>query len=133
MRLILQSILFVYISFSCLSCYKEEVLYTPIFDKTLEISPLLRLNNAPCGFDSQLSLLRVSIKNDTIYIFTDGFVDQFGGDNNKKFKTNSFKKLLLSVQDKTMLEQKEIINKVFEEWRGDNEQIDDVCVIGIKI
>ena len=73
------------------------------------------------------------IKNDTIYIFTDGFVDQFGGDNNKKFKTNSFKKLLLSVQDKTMLEQKEIINKVFEEWRGDNEQIDDVCVIGIKI
>ena len=70
MRLILQSILFVYISFSCLSCYKEEVLYTPIFDKTLEISPLLRLNNAPCGFDSQLSLLRVSIKNDTIYNYT---------------------------------------------------------------
>lgn len=73
------------------------------------------------------------IKNDTIYIFTDGFVDQFGGDNNKKFKSSSFKKLLLSIQNKVLSEQKEIINTVFEKWRGENEQVDDVCVIGIRV
>ncbi len=69
---------------------------------------------------------------DTIYIFSDGFVDQFGGEKRKKYKTPGFKNLLLSVQDKSMEEQKTILDTTFETWRGTNEQIDDVCVVGIR-
>lgn len=70
---------------------------------------------------------------DCIYIFSDGFVDQFGGDNNKKFKSSNFKKLILSVQDKPMNSQKELFSKAFESWKGSYEQMDDVCLLGVKI
>lgn len=70
---------------------------------------------------------------DAFYIFSDGYADQFGGERNKKFKSVNFKKLLISIQDKSMLEQKEAINRVFEDWRNDIEQLDDVCVIGVKV
>lgn len=72
-------------------------------------------------------------KGDSIYIFTDGYPDQFGGENNKKFKTANFKKLLLTITDKKMEEQKRIIDKAFEDWKEDFEQIDDVCVIGVGV
>jgi serine phosphatase RsbU (regulator of sigma subunit) len=72
-------------------------------------------------------------KGDTIYIFSDGFVDQFGGDKKKKFKPKAFRELLLRLKGLPMEEQKKIIDSVFEEWKGDLEQIDDVCVIGVKI
>jgi len=72
-------------------------------------------------------------KGDSIYIFTDGFQDQFGGDLNKKFKSGNFKKLLLKIQDKSMEEQKQIIDNTFEEWKGEFEQVDDVCVIGVRV
>lgn len=72
-------------------------------------------------------------KDDTIYIFTDGYPDQFGGENNKKFKTTNFKKLLLRINDKKMEDQKTIIDKTFEDWKGSFEQVDDVCVIGVRI
>ncbi len=70
---------------------------------------------------------------DSIYIFSDGYVDQFGGEKGKKFKSKSFKSLLLSIQDQPMEEQKKIIDATFEKWKGSLEQIDDVCVIGVKI
>jgi hypothetical protein len=60
-------------------------------------------------------------------------VDQFGGEKGKKFKAKAFRKLLLSIQDKTMKEQKNIINESFETWKGTLEQIDDVCVIGVRL
>jgi serine phosphatase RsbU (regulator of sigma subunit) len=72
-------------------------------------------------------------KGDTIYLFSDGYADQFGGEKGKKMKTVNFKKSLLSLQDKSMTEQKELINIAFEDWRGSLEQIDDVCVIGVRI
>ena len=72
-------------------------------------------------------------KGDTIYIFSDGYVDQFGGNNGKKFKAKALKELLFSIQSQTMDAQKTIINTTFESWRGKMEQIDDVCVIGIRI
>lgn len=74
---------------------------------------------------------------DSIYIFSDGFPDQFGGPQGKKFKYKPFKELLLSIQDKPMQEQKETLNNSFDNWiNTDNnnyEQIDDVMVIGIRI
>ena len=70
---------------------------------------------------------------DRIYIFSDGFVDQFGGPNGKKLKYDYFRKLLLDNHKKPMSKQKEDINIFFEEWRNGYEQIDDVCIIGVAI
>ena len=70
---------------------------------------------------------------DLIYIFSDGFVDQFGGEKGKEFKIQPFRDLLLSVQENNMYDQKTMIYKTFEDWKGDLEQIDDICVIGVRI
>ncbi|HHZ63889.1 MAG TPA: pas/pac sensor protein, partial [Flavobacteriales bacterium] len=71
-------------------------------------------------------------KGDTVYIFSDGYPDQFGGPKNKKFMMKHFKKLLLSVQDKTMNEQKTILETTMAEWKGDTEQVDDILVMGVR-
>lgn len=70
---------------------------------------------------------------DTIYLFTDGYADQFGGEKKKKFMTGKFKELLLSLHGTPMNEQKQILEKTFNDWKGNLEQIDDVLVIGIRI
>ena len=72
-------------------------------------------------------------KGDTIYLFSDGYVDQFGGEKGKKFKSKSFKDLLLGFQDRSMQEQQRVIDDTFETWKGELEQIDDVCIIGVRI
>lgn len=72
-------------------------------------------------------------KGDTFYLFTDGFKDQFGGEKGKKFKSANFKKLLLSIQNLSMDEQKQFIYQTFMDWKGSLEQIDDVCIIGVRI
>ena len=72
-------------------------------------------------------------KGDCIYIFTDGYVDQFGGTEGKKFMSKRFKELLLSVHTKPMSEQEKILNHTIENWKGVSEQIDDILVIGIRI
>lgn len=71
-------------------------------------------------------------KGDRLYIFTDGFADQFGGDSGKKLKSANFKKLLVELQIHTMEAQHQKINDWFENWRGQYEQIDDVCLMGIE-
>ena len=70
---------------------------------------------------------------DTFYIFSDGFADQFGGEKGKKFKASNFKKLLLEVVKESMPRQKELIDQTFEDWKGPLEQLDDVCVIGVRV
>lgn len=70
---------------------------------------------------------------DHIYLFTDGYADQFGGTKSKKFKFKQLADLFLSISDKNMTEQKMILETTFDEWKGNLEQVDDVCVIGIKI
>ncbi len=70
---------------------------------------------------------------DIIYMTSDGFCDQFGGEKNKKFNSSNFEKLLLSVIPLTINKQKEIISKTFIDWKGINEQVDDVHVIGVKL
>ena len=69
---------------------------------------------------------------DAIYLFSDGYVDQFGGDRGKKLKSRKFKELLLSIQGYDMEVQKLKLAEFFDKWRSGMEQIDDVCVIGIK-
>lgn len=70
---------------------------------------------------------------DTVYIFSDGFADQFGGAKGKKFKYSTLKKMLLSINGKTLADQKTHLEDVFKNWMGDFEQLDDVCVIGFKV
>lgn len=72
-------------------------------------------------------------KGDTIYLFTDGIVDQFGGDKGKKLKSVNFKRFLQSIADKPIKDQEKELTGFFDEWIGDHEQIDDICVMGIKI
>ncbi len=72
-------------------------------------------------------------KGDSIYVFSDGYADQFGGERGKKLMIKAFRTLLLSIQDKSMKEQRDILNNKFEAWKGDLDQIDDVCIIGVKI
>ncbi|MES2591134.1 MAG: SpoIIE family protein phosphatase [Bacteroidota bacterium] len=71
-------------------------------------------------------------KNDSIYISTDGYADQFGKED-KKLKTKKFKEMLLAIQNSSMNEQKEYLDSFIESWKGNVEQTDDILVIGIKI
>ena len=70
---------------------------------------------------------------DTIYLFSDGFADQFGGPHGKKFRYKQFKQLLLAIYDKPMEEQHAILQQTFNQWKGNMEQIDDVIVIGSRL
>lgn len=72
-------------------------------------------------------------KGDSIYLYTDGFSDQFGGPEGKKFKRSRLKDLLKNNSSKSMQEQQINLLAEFENWRGDLEQIDDVCVIGVRV
>jgi serine phosphatase RsbU (regulator of sigma subunit) len=72
-------------------------------------------------------------KGDQIYLFSDGFADQFGGDQGKKIMRKRFKELLISSKTDSMEDQKTDLGTHFERWKGDLEQIDDVCVMGIRI
>ena len=69
----------------------------------------------------------------SFYLFSDGFADQFGGPKGKKFKTKKFQELLVALQDKKMEDQQVHMEFVFHEWMGTFEQVDDVCVIGIRV
>ena len=72
-------------------------------------------------------------KNDVFYLFTDGFPDQFGGERGKKYKYKRFKELLLKISSKTVNDQKNALEKEFLEWKKDFEQVDDVCVMGVRL
>lgn len=72
-------------------------------------------------------------KGDLIYTLTDGYSDQFGGEKGKKFKYKSLKKLLLSIHQLSMENQRLQLDKTIEEWRGNYEQVDDILVIGVKV
>ena len=69
---------------------------------------------------------------DTVYIFSDGYVDQFGGPRGKKYKYKTLQQLFLSHRDKSMNEMNALLESNFIEWKGDLEQLDDVCIIGIR-
>lgn len=85
---------------------------------------------AKVDFTDQEIVLR---EDDLIYTFTDGFPDQFGGESNKKLKSKTLLGMIAELADYTMDEQKVLMTRIFDQWRGENEQIDDVCLMGIRV
>ena len=114
---------------------KSFQLYTldGVDEKLLEIKPdkmPIAIYHRMDSFTNQEIQLQ---KGDQIYMFSDGYVDQFGGEDKKRFMNGAFRELLLKIANKPMETQKEIIENTFEFWKGDTEQIDDIVVVGIKI
>lgn len=72
-------------------------------------------------------------KGDVIYIFSDGYADQFGGPKGKKFMYSKFRKLILDIRNEPMHKQGRILDQTIEEWRGSYEQIDDILIIGVRV
>lgn len=72
-------------------------------------------------------------KGDVLYVFSDGFVDQFGGNKGRKFMVKSFKRLLTEIHKRPMDDQKGILDITITEWRGEREQIDDIVIFGVRI
>jgi len=79
-------------------------------------------------FDHELDLM----SNDILYMFSDGYVDQFGGSDNKKFMYRRFRHLLLNINHFPVEDQKAILDENIRTWMGNNEQIDDIMVIGFR-
>ena len=71
--------------------------------------------------------------NTSIYMFSDGYLDQFGGENDEKFNTQRFKEMILANRELPMEQQKKILAETMEAWKGDNQQIDDFLVMGVKL
>jgi two-component system, sensor histidine kinase LadS len=72
-------------------------------------------------------------KTDMVYLFSDGYGDQFGGPKGKKFMNSPFKNMLADISDLSAIRQKEIVDYAFEDWKGNEEQVDDVLVMGFRV
>ncbi|MES2513992.1 MAG: SpoIIE family protein phosphatase, partial [Bacteroidota bacterium] len=72
-------------------------------------------------------------RGDTMYLFTDGYADQFGGPKGKKLKYKQFEQLLMSTKELSLNEQFTLVEKELSDWKGGLEQVDDICVIGIRL
>ena len=86
------------------------------------------------AFSSPFNQIEIQLEaDDSIYLSSDGYPDQFGGEKNRKFMYKRFKELILSIKDYNMVDQHKVLDDSFNIWKGDDEQVDDVCVIGIKV
>ncbi len=98
----------------------------------------IKADRMPVGvhfsMDQSFTYHEIQLKiGDTFYISTDGFIDQTGGSNNTRFGSNSFKKMLMEIYDKPLYEQKESLQHTLKTWMGENEQRDDILVIGARL
>ena len=97
----------------------------------------LPTDKMPVGFGEKLhsfSANKIALQpGDAVYLYTDGYADQFGGPNGKKFKYKQLNDLLTANSSKPVNEQLNLLQSTFESWKGSLEQVDDVCVIGIRV
>ena len=102
-------------------------------EELLEIKP----DRKPIGkYDVETSFTSHEFQlqtGDTIYIFSDGFPDQFGGEKGKKFKYAPFKKLLLDINQFPMHLRESKLREAFKEWKGKLDQVDDITIIGVSV
>ncbi len=121
---------------------KMELQYSGAFNPIFIISSnnleVLRGDRIPIGYlvKSDVYFSRHHFKlneGDIIYLLTDGYCDQLGGETRKKFMTKRFNHLLLDIYQFPLEKQKEWLGKTLSDWMGDNDQVDDITVIGVKI
>jgi serine phosphatase RsbU (regulator of sigma subunit) len=107
----------------------------PVLVRSNEVIPLLK-DKMPVGkgekMDSFTSNTVQLQKGDCLYLFTDGYGDQFGGPKGKKFKHRKLEETLIAISDQPLPKQYEILETTFNDWKGNLEQVDDVLVIGIR-
>ncbi len=112
------------------ACYpQDESLKATLFEIKADRQPIA-IYSYEKDFTTNIFQLQ---KGDMIYSFTDGYPDQFGGEEGKKFNAKRFKEFFLSIKDYPMLEQEKLVEKNFYNWMGNLEQVDDVLLMGIKI
>ncbi len=111
--------------------------YNPMYlvrnDEILEY----RGDRMPIGFlgkeDQHFSSQLINIEaGDIVYLFSDGYADQFGGERGKKLKYRALQEYILDVHSKSMEEQHDLLEAKFNKWKGDMEQIDDVVLMGVR-
>lgn len=97
----------------------------------------LKGNRQSVGLSIKMSVFQQQqfklLPGDCLYLFTDGFADQFGGKHGKKLMYKPFKRFLLEIADQPIVIQEREVKRKFRDWKGNNDQIDDVCVIGIRV
>jgi serine phosphatase RsbU (regulator of sigma subunit) len=91
--------------------------------------PIGYLEDIPQSFQSQTIQIK---KGDTVYLFSDGYADQFGGPDGKKYKYGTLKEFLLKIHKQPMSEQKTLLEKNFRSWKGNRDQIDDIILMGVR-
>jgi transcriptional regulator with GAF, ATPase, and Fis domain len=121
---------------------KKKLLYAGAHRPLLHIRNGEMIEHKPSKFSigghstegKKFEQIEIDVKpGDMFYLLTDGYADQFGGDEGKKFKFKNFKQLVLDISVKPLKDQRLILDERFEAWKGSLEQIDDVCVMGIKV
>ncbi|MDQ3047155.1 MAG: tetratricopeptide repeat protein [Bacteroidota bacterium] len=111
--------------------------YNPLWYLSKGVLQEITANKQPIGkTDNPLSFTTHTLhlqKGDILYLFTDGYADQFGGEKGKKFKYKPLKELLIKNAERSTVSQRNALEVAFELWKGNLEQVDDVCLIGIRI
>ncbi len=109
----------------------------PVTVKKLDTLNELKSTRRPIGkTDNPIPFVNYSVQleeGDTVYLFTDGFPDQFGGPKGKKYMYKAFKRFLIGIQDIPIAEQKDVLVNEYKEWANGYEQVDDICVIGVRV
>jgi serine phosphatase RsbU (regulator of sigma subunit) len=97
----------------------------------------LRPNKRPVGFyEIEVAFGQETVqleKGDIIYLHSDGYQDQYGGPENKKFMTKRYRDLLLTISKQPMQRQREMLLKEHRNWKGDHDQTDDICVMAVRV
>ncbi len=124
----------------CINKTTNEVTYSSAFNSPILVTNerLIELDSdrMPVGHgerEDKFSLKKIDVKKgDKLYLFTDGYADQFGGPRGKKFMYKKLNEFIYSVSGLALTKQAELFGKNFDDWKGNLEQIDDVCIIGLK-
>jgi serine phosphatase RsbU (regulator of sigma subunit) len=109
----------------------------PLYHIRNKVLTEIKADKMPVGIDAieENSFTNHSLQlkpGDTVYIFSDGYPDQFGGPDNKKFKYGPFRELLIDISDRSMEAQRKELESVMKEWKGDEPQVDDILIFGIR-